>query len=596
MAQRIQIRCTACDHLGRHGATCNIAKVMPCEALFNRTTKHITHVVTADGDSIKNDTDQPYVFANPMLSAFRVGRALLQLDQDNFAWQVFPDSLEKSLLSDDDPFAPIRASTPNKTTNDPNTSTAQSTSTQDAVGVTPSTTNILNTSLMAMAQAANTISANVSNSHQSVAMEQVLSSTPKFNGDPTNFPSWRSKVLLCRKYLDDEQLRIHILSKLGAIPSSYVAGLGSKVNTADGLLSELAIQYDQYSKPMFAETALKNLKQGNRSLEDHHSELYEILYGNKENFQTTNRQIKACYIDSLANAKLKKKMYNMLVDEKPSAPYTLEALMSIATKDAFCAKVAGLSTAPAVAAPTVQSSAVQVTVSETKVETSAAASAPNQKGQQQQQQRPRPNNNQNHNKRQQGTKRGHPNNQRSPVDPNNWHEFCPIHATPGHDYYSCNAKDATECKHCKTTFEPGHYVYHILNECQSPRCHNCNKLGHYKAQCRRPTKVKQNRTDNTAKNPIKQSRFQPQPTPQNPINRSQSSDSRPTEPRDSFNMSTLSDFIRGQQALKTLGVPQTQLQPDQLQQLLTSQRPPNADQVVAAPTLMGPPNQTPNQQ
>ena len=134
---------------------------------------------------------------------------------------------------------------------------------------------------------------------------QVLIQTLVFDGRAENYRLWHEKLDLCQPCLTDTQLKTHIKSKLSAEPLNFIVGLGDKADTAVALLNCLSEEYDPYRKPMYVESCLASLSQGTKTIEDHHAYLSHLLRGLGEMFETTSRQIRASYIASLADSKVR---------------------------------------------------------------------------------------------------------------------------------------------------------------------------------------------------------------------------------------------------------------------------------------------------
>ncbi len=458
--RKLKVTCSSCEKTGTHDPACQSKHLIP-RVSMQQGTSTITEVVTANGDVHGNESVQPSFFQNSALPAYSCGRMLFVLPGGAYQWQHFPEALETSYI--EAPPIPNGSSTPNKKGN-----------VTDRGGLGSSQSSLdgsrLESALETLATVASTLSTTAGNTAHTVTMQQLLAATPTFDGKPSNYKVWREKIDLCKPYCTSEQLLSHVRSKLGPIPSNFVASLGSRSETLTTLLDELAKKYDDYSQPLFAANQFSRLQQGNKSLSDHHAYVHELLRGNGQTVQTTNEYVKAKYCESLSNKRTLKKMmaHQMRLSTDAKAKLTLEELMNIAYEDDYCTRLAGLDISKkptsTITAAAVQTSSVDTNGDGgTDTEPITVESSTNLAQ----------------------TKTTTPQKRKKNGKGLKW---CVIHQSKSHDTEECRHKDYTQCQHCKAEFDQGDYPYHLQAECQAPKCFNCGRFGHTKAQCKQPLK------------------------------------------------------------------------------------------------------------
>ncbi len=504
----ISVTCHECLELGSHHPNCPLDH-HPLVVFRDRSTGHLDFVIDYGGEEIYNESPYPGQFQNGSLPAFAPGRALIMLEE-HCIWQQFPQAFEKHLLRPQNPPPPPPtrdqpvsdnmppASNSSRTLNFSSDTTQaaanrpqsipRSTPTRERVHSSPAAdhspasigissidpnTQTLSNALTKVAEIMSTsMQQNTTTSNEAVALDGLLKATPVFDGKRENFKPWKVKVDLCRNYCSKEHMYTHIKSKLGKIPLDFVSSLGSRATNADDLLDALSKQYDPYHQPLYAANQLARLDQGSKTIEEHHAHLTDVLAGSNETLQTTNAQIKAKYIESLRDTKVRKKIHSLLYDmeDEKKDTTTLEFLMQIASKAEYIEQISTKATAKATAA------AVQVSTTgdEPSAEVIAAPAQASEKKQehskkdhQRRGKDDRPGNNQQHNS---GSKR----------------KWCAIHQKPGHETSECNQRDRTQCYWCHEQLEKGSYEYHVQAECNADICFKCKKKGHRAAECKTP--------------------------------------------------------------------------------------------------------------
>lgn len=425
MERNERVSCSECGKRGRHSEDCIDAENFPIVVTSNNDNQIVAakfHDRTFRNSA--TGVEASTIFRSPRLSGFEQGRALLHSDRGRI-WQKFPDAFETTL------FSPQSASTPIRN--------QLRYGQEDLSGDT--VTSYTDVS-MAMIGSQATVS--------------VLNDIPKFDGKARNFAVWRDKVELARPSFDPDLFLTLVRTKIGTEASTFLSGLGSRVDTVDKLIFELAAQYDEYAQPMFAHNKFTTLTQGTMNITDHHGEIYHILRGMDIKLETTNHLIKTGYVNSLSDDKLKLKLMRRMANEKVSS--TLEDLMGVAiTEHRLTAQFQKARPRP-ITVNAVSSSLIAVAASG-----SSGQSGHGQSGHGGNTPRRRENN---------------PTITRPATGP-----WCPIHEVSTHDLADCKCKDKTACKYCKVEFPAGNYATHIAG-CTARRCHECFRLGHIARHCK----------------------------------------------------------------------------------------------------------------
>jgi hypothetical protein len=285
------------------------------------------------------------------------------------------------------------------------------------------------------------------------ATTTLVNDIPKFDAQPRNFASWREKVESARPAFEEELFVKLVKQKLGVEATLFISGLGSRVDTVDGLMFELAQEYDEYSKPLFAHANLMRLQQGNKSLTTHHAELYQILRGMRETKDTKSQLVIAGYINSLTDERLRLKLLRRVSDYADKS--SLEDLINIVNKESRC-----LSLSKPLLSP------IAVNSASASQEGVCAASA------------------------QGGARAGYGyrrydsnGGKKSAPSREEGKPWCTIHEAITHNTADCRMKTNTFCRFCRSNLHPQTMEEHIAN-CTGGRCHECKRRGHVARYCR----------------------------------------------------------------------------------------------------------------
>ncbi len=535
---QVKVFCTECKVLGAHTKmTCPYGQY-PVSVTVQPTSNRILTATNQFNKTQVNQTSDPGMFQSSTNPPFKHGRALLQWGEHH-RWQKFSYALEYSLMYDaieqpqpeeeivESPINPKKQTDKNLGQRTSTPTPDEQTDRHDHTDRTGQTNRALfsetslNDSFMALttnlSKLAESMTTNVvrqdDRSTDAVTMESLLNATPSFDGNESNWAAWSDKIKLCEPYCSERQLLSHIKAHLGPIPSDFVSSIGSRADTVEGLLLALNEKYNPFSKPLYSESMIARLQQGNKSIEEHHALVTELVRGCKETLATTNKQIKARYIMSLADHKARMKIHYKLYDmsEQEKDKVTLEELMKIASKHAYLTKITYYENKTEQAA-----SAAPATVSVTDQATEVAVAAPAQQ-QSEETGSNKSNNNSSNGKGNngQGNKKGKQaqkrNNQGQPKSGGKGNgqkqkqgeegqnqgdqptKYCIIHQTTSHDTEECKLRYQTHCYYCDETFAAGHYAVHLHTSCQAPKCYNCGRFGHKSPDCKAPKRARSGR-------------------------------------------------------------------------------------------------------
>ena len=271
------------------------------------------------------------------------------------------------------------------------------------------------------------------------AHAELLKGIPSYNGKGDEFSGWRDKIEHLQHLLNapDDYFQQVIISKLG--PRTYTAVHDLRECTSvKSLLDKLASKFDPYATTGFASLRLSQMKQGTKTLIDHHMEIYKTLRGINEPVHTRNEMVISSYINSLTSLKMQATLRNKLISGKIS---NLEQVMDRADR---LSKMEELN--------------CQATAAVAQVECECNAGAY----------------------------------QKSKFQPNNVAGgFCPIHGSTKHDLSQCHCKDFEKCRHCDEHVGKGNLGNHYLQgKCKGTRCYGCGAFGHQKTACRVPPHIR----------------------------------------------------------------------------------------------------------
>jgi hypothetical protein len=280
------------------------------------------------------------------------------------------------------------------------------------------------------------------------ATSALIKDVPKFDGNPKNFGVWLDKLTSVRETVSEDLFLKTIAQKLGTAPSMFVKTIGTRAETAEGLLLELSRQYDDYSKPMFSFHKFNSFSQGTSSIADHHAELYHLLRGMETNVTSKDNMLKSGYIHSLSAEYMQHKLLKKTSAKiEKTRPCTLQDLMEIVIDDDRLNTLGKHDCA---------------TVGSARLEEECSVLAGHQS------------------KRDLAHGRQETHGRGAREGDNLW---CPIHQCKGHDISTCHCRDNEQCYHCKTTLVKGTYAAH-MKVCAAPTCEICKKKGHQAESCR----------------------------------------------------------------------------------------------------------------
>jgi hypothetical protein len=288
----------------------------------------------------------------------------------------------------------------------------------------------------------------------SAGSSALISDIPKFDGEKRNFAVWRDAVELGRHVMEPEMYVRIVKQKLGIRPAQFIATLGDRSATYEGLMKELANEYDEYGKPVYAHKKFSELRQGERALTEHHSEVYALVRGMRELVSTQNYLLKSGYIQSLTSFKLRLKLTRMIGLDGDHT--SLEDLMITASQEDRLYNEVSDTPATAEAASVIVAAADQKRHYQKPSDgTARKPGYEDGKG---------------------GTRFNN--------KPGSW---CDIHKTATHDIAECRSAQYTNCRRCRAEFAPGEFVNHMKTCPIVQTCYNCHKDGHIARFCKAPT-------------------------------------------------------------------------------------------------------------
>jgi len=443
----VGIICMTCDTTGSHADGCEDKARFPIRVRIG--PKDRIRSVHFPGSSFANEAPRDQrcaLFRNAMLPGFTEGRALISKTDtaglNAVIWQRYSSDHEETL------FSPHGASTPKPDRTRPQFNTSEFNDSIDSnrSSMDNNRTNGDSQLLVDQFQASTLqmMESNQTTLQQAGAGAAMMADIPKYDCNPKNFPHWLEMVNNVRPHYPDTLLFAMIKSKLGREARTHISSLGTRVKTVDDLLSELTTEYDDYGTTMFAFQRFEELNQGTSTLTDHHANLGHLLRGMGETLETSSRLIKARYISSITDTKIKNKLIRKTNDINDKS--TLENLMRLCKTETKLAITTGSESRKRA------SVAVATTTSPCKTEAINVNAATKPK---------------------------------AAYKPNNKSgQWCPIHDVSNHDITACKVRDATECRFCGATFAVGGYGPHMFT-CTGAKCEGCNRRGHTKQNCYR---------------------------------------------------------------------------------------------------------------
>ena len=324
----------------------------------------------------------------------------------------------------------------------------------------------------------------------------LLREIVKFTGDKNTFRTWKHQIEQLRGRYDADQFLAIIKSKLDTRPTEYMLTLGSRAANADDLLEALAQKYCKYGRTHQVINDFDTLKQGTKSLSDHHVHIHSLIEALHEHLSTRNPYILHGYVKSLENYQIRLKLNRKLHDLRSNC--TLEDLMWTAENEEAVRACSGSQsdrgTRPAA---TVAAAAVGPEVGSDQdgdsSDTDADEAQVNFSG------KKRKNGSgkkpfrsgkgwdaKNKNRKRgnggddKGDRKRYRSNNQSNSDSKskeNTNQWCIIHCTSEHGWKDCRDKDLTECKYCGEGVKAGQLYKHIP-QCGGLECRICDKIGH----------------------------------------------------------------------------------------------------------------------
>ena len=468
----IPIRCPTCVQDAKHAPDCGDCRDFPTKCSISEGGL-IDTVTFANNSKFTNETPLlPKSYKNARLRAFHMGRCLIE-HVDHYAWQKFGDVFEQTILQ--------AAPTPTDSSMPRQLAAAAS------AEISPIRQSGVRTSLWARddvqvqggqpapppgflnVSALDTTELFTVSLTRSSASSSLVAGIPVFDRNSVNFSTWFEKVTAARKYLDEGIFLDQIRQKLGSDPTQFIKGLGSNVDTVDGLLKELQKEYDLLANPCYAHHKFSSVAQNGRDITAYHTEFATLIRAMDMGLHSSDMFIKASYIKGLDDLKMRVRL-NRTNDKNPTGT-TLKSLMDETSLEARVqgySKVERDSTATAAVARVHVAHAATGTSSPptTYTDIRTPMYLPHDPVQVY------------------AAQSGQP--RRGPAEKG----WCTIHEVVTHNIQNCRSKDQTECKWCKTRFAPGGYASHVP-QCTAPRCNCCGRLGHKWRHCK-DNKDKQN--------------------------------------------------------------------------------------------------------
>ena len=518
------VACPKCRAVGRHQSTCEQASLLPTYAIIEND--QILQVLL-DSETYNNESDETgLVFRSSRLPSFRFGRALVNGDL-GFTWHLLPPEAERLLnprdtndIDTNRPFGtsaqddfnqgfvshrsrdrvryPSREGRTSRRSNSDDRRNGRRSHSEDremeprnqarreSIGFrfgdglgtflnTPSHTPVFPTDASMSAEERNErqlLQMRHDAKQQATVAKVLMTDIPEFDGDKENFLTWIEKVEAARPYQDPVLFRKIVIQKLGTVPTDYVRGLGERAQTLDGLLNALNREYNILANRSFTTTKLLKTAQGSRTFAEYNTAYSKYLMALGKGNNTYDPMIIAKYCDGVRDIHVKRRLYGLIrKNDEKGVVTTLDDLMRVSKRmeeiddqieeeaknkrgieeeqdEEIPIKMARVGAArKTFKNPTQGHGACEASTSD-----NPPASTPN----------------------------------KTPKGNNNKDSYCPIHETAGHDFADCRMKDSNYCKYCKQSITPGSYVQHLTKpgECKAKRCHNCNKRGHLKKDCR----------------------------------------------------------------------------------------------------------------
>jgi len=464
---QVELDCDLCHRTGTHADTCSDKDLFPLIA--NIRDEIIASVQTHNGDVLHNEImPENLTFRNRFLTKFTLARRMRTNDDNTFAWVKLPDYMESSILQIASTtlgggpglhHGPIPISTIGE--NERSEGTPISHVSGNVPGYHCNNT-FMNqsskafTDSMLTAQTATTL----------------VTSIPIFNGNPLNYPAWKRKVEAARPFQDEPMYLVLVKQKLGTEPTDFIEGLGSSIDTLDGLLKELGRQYDLLANPTYAHHQFQLMRQAGKELAEYHTQFSTSLKAIGRDLSTSDMFIKTHYVGGLDKEGLRLKL-NRKNDQNSSVK--LKELMEIATTEVRLEKFSKMAEASvaAVAQANVATQSNQTAfetvtpvshglpVSTVQFTPPVSSMLPNPM-----------------------VAMVNPPNPGPPVPtPTNTNgDYCPIHESNKHPLRTCRRKDDTKCMWCNAEFAAGTYAAH-MPQCRGRRCYNCKRLGHVTRNC-----------------------------------------------------------------------------------------------------------------
>ena len=283
---------------------------------------------------------QPHRFVSTRLRAFKVGRALLMSDR-GYVWQLFTEEFENVLMNEalggpqqqvnfNPPrmstilHHPSRAASPDsrgsqtgsfitgpRQGNDRNRNRDRSRTQDRTRSRSPLRRSAEETSF------ALEMSRGISMSMRDTSSENmILSNISVFDGNPRNFGPWKESVRQARHSIEDKQIFRVIFTKLGEIPYNHTTAVGAQDRNLEYLLTELTKQFDEYPTATKAHATLKQLKQDDKSISEHHNEFTRLLRAINEPLSTKSVSLKTDYVLSLSNFAMRQKLVSSCLEWK----------------------------------------------------------------------------------------------------------------------------------------------------------------------------------------------------------------------------------------------------------------------------------------